>query len=286
MSSRPRTSFRFNMDGAQWQAGLGTYIFKEKGYKKIATVGEDYSFVYTQIMGLALEYCGAGGQITQRLWVPLGTKDFASIIAALPDDVDAIYLGLGGGDAVNFLNQYQQAGGSAKLIGGSIMVDQTVLSSKGKAKNALIGTVAASGQGDTWDDPKWQAFVKAYQDAFPADKRFASPSLLGTNYYGATLAMLTALDKVNGDLSDGQAKFRAALASMELDAPNGKIKLDANRQAIGTNFVTEVVDDGKGNLSSKVVKVVPGVTQTLGFDPTTFAKIGLPSRNVPECRKY
>lgn len=278
--------FRFNMDGAQWQAGLGSYIFKEKGYKRIATVGEDYSFVYTQIMGLALEYCGAGGQITQRLWVPLGTKDFASIIAALPDDVDAIYLGLGGGDAVNFLNQYQQAGGSAKLIGGSIMVDQTVLSSKGKAKNALIGTVAASGQGDTWDDPKWQAFVKAYQDAFPADKRFASPSLLGTNYYGATLAMLTALDKVNGDLSDGQAKFRAALTSLELDAPNGKIKLDANRQAIGTNFVTEVVDDGKGNLSSKVVKVVPGVTQTLGFDPATFAKIGLPSRNVPECKKY
>ena len=37
----------------------------------------------------------------------------------LPDDVDAIYLGLGGADAVNFLNQYQQAGGNAHLIGGS-----------------------------------------------------------------------------------------------------------------------------------------------------------------------
>lgn len=278
--------FRFNMDGAQWQAGLGSYIFNDKGYKKIATVGEDYSFVYTQIMGLALEYCGLGGQITERLWVPLGTKDFGSIIAALPDDVDAIYLGLGGGDAVNFLNQYQQAGGDAKLIGGSIMVDQTVMSSKGKAKNALIGTVAASGQGDTWDDPRWQAFVKAYQDAFPADKRFPTPSLLATNYYGATLAMITALNKVNGDLSDNQSKFRAALSSLELDAPNGKIKLDANRQAIGTNFVTEVVDDGKGNLVSKVVKVVPDVNQTLGFDPATFAKIGLPSRTNPECKKY
>jgi branched-chain amino acid transport system substrate-binding protein len=278
--------FRFNMDGAQWQAGLGSYILKDKGYKKIATVGEDYSFVYTQIMGLALEYCGLGGQITERLWVPLGTKDFGSIIAALPDDVDAIYLGLGGGDAVNFLNQYQQAGGNAKLIGGSIMVDQTVMSSKGRAKNALIGTVAASGQADTWDDPRWQSFVKAYQDAFPADKRFPTPSLLATNYYGATLAMLTALNKVNGDLSDNQSKFRAALASLELDAPNGKIKLDKNRQAIGTNFVTEVVDDGKGNLVSKVVKVVPDVSQTLGFDPAVFAKIGLPGRTNPECKKY
>ncbi len=161
------------MDGAQWHAGLGDYIYNTKHYKKIATVAEDYAFTYTQVFGLALEYCQLGGQITKRFWVPLGTKDFASVIAALPDDVDAIYLGLGGADAVNFLNQYQQAGGNAKLIGGSIMVDQTVLSSKGKAKEALVGVVAASGSADTDPNPKWQAFVKAYQEAWPADKRFA-----------------------------------------------------------------------------------------------------------------
>jgi len=107
--------FRFNMDGAQWQAGLGEYIYNEKGYRSIATIGEDYSFIYTQVFGLVTEFCGLGGEITERFWVPLGTKDFASVIASLPDDVDAIYLGLGGGDAVNFLNQYQQAGGEAAL---------------------------------------------------------------------------------------------------------------------------------------------------------------------------
>jgi ABC-type branched-subunit amino acid transport system substrate-binding protein len=277
--------YRFNMDGAQWQAGLGNYIYKTKGYKKIATVGEDYSFVYTQVFGLVLEYCAAGGQVTNRQWVPLGTKDFASVIAAMPDDVDAIYLGLGGGDAVNFLNQYQQAGGKAHLIGGSIMVDQTILSAKGNAKNALIGTVAASGQADTWDAPSWQAFVKAYQDAFPPEKRFPSPSLLATNYYGATQALMEALQKVNGDLSDGQKKLRETLNTLVIQAPNGEIKLDSNRQAIGTNFVTEVVED-KGNLVSKVVAVVPNVNQTLGYDPKVFAKIGLPSRTVPECKKY
>ena len=36
--------FRFNMDGAQWSAGLGDYAYNNKGYKKVATVGEDYSF--------------------------------------------------------------------------------------------------------------------------------------------------------------------------------------------------------------------------------------------------
>src|ERR1700724_3289622 len=219
------TFYRTNMDGAQWQAGLGDYAYNVKGYKKIAVVGEDYSFVYTQVMGLVLEYCQAGGEITKRFWVPLGTKDFASVISSLPDDVDAIYLGLGGADAVNFLNQYQQAGGHAHLIGGSIMVDQTVLSSKGKAKDALIGTVAASGMADADPSPKWQAFVKAYQQAPKAGyfkNVFASPSLLAINYYNSAEAIFNALDSVKGDLSDGNKKFREALKNTVLDGRNGK----------------------------------------------------------------
>ena len=283
------TFYRFNMDGAQWHAGLGDYIYNVKHYKKIATIGEDYAFVYTQVMGLVLDYCKAGGQITKRLWVPLGTKDFASYIPQLlSEDVDAIYLGLGGADAVNFLNQYQQAGGNAHLIGGSIMVDQTVLSSKGKAKDALIGTPAASGMADNDPSPLWQAFVKAYQ-AHPKTSyfknAFASPSLLAINYYNSADAVFKALDQVKGDLSNNNEKFRAALKATVLDAPNGKITLDENRQAIGTNFVTEVVKDEKGDLIAKVVKVVPNVQQRLGFTKAVFDKFVPPGRDNPPCKK-
>ena len=283
------TFYRYNLDGAQWQAGLGDYIYNVKHYKKIATVAEDYAFTYTQVFGLVLEYCQAGGQVSKRFWVPLGTKDFASLIPQLlSENVDAIYLGLGGADAVNFLNQYQQAGGNAHLIGGSIMVDQTVLSSKGKAKEALIGTVAASGMADADPSPKWQAFVKAYQQ-MPKEgyfkNAFASPSLSGINYYNAADAIFRALDGVKGDLSDGNKKFREALKNMVLEAPNGTFTLDENRQAIGPNFVTEVVKDEKGDLVSKVVKLVPSVNQRLGFSKAVFDKIGLPGREVPECKR-
>ncbi len=111
--------FRFKMDGAQWGAGLGEYVFNEKGWKTVASIAEDYSFACTNFLGFALGYCKAGGKITERQWVPLGTKDFGSIIAALPDDVDALYIGLCGGDAVNFLNQYQQAGGGESGLSGT-----------------------------------------------------------------------------------------------------------------------------------------------------------------------
>jgi branched-chain amino acid transport system substrate-binding protein len=51
--------------------------------------------------------------------------------------VDAIYVVLGGADSVNFLTQYQQHGGQAPLVGGSVTVDQTILSSKGKIHDVV-----------------------------------------------------------------------------------------------------------------------------------------------------
>ena len=97
--------------------------------------------------------------------------------------------------------------------------------------------------------------------------------------------MFAVLNKIKGDLSDGHKKFREELAKLELDAPNGKIKLDQNRQAIGTNFITEVVELPNGDLVNKAVKLVPDVKQTLAFTPEQFAKLGLPSRTNPECKK-
>jgi hypothetical protein len=140
----------------------------------------------------------------------------------------------------------------------------SVLGSKGKAKEALIGVPSATHWADTWDDPHWQAFVKAYQDAWPAEKRFPTPSFCAVNYYDETTAALLPLDKVNGDLSDGHRKFRQALASLVLDAPNGQIKLDENRQAIGTVFVTEVVKDQHGDLVNRWSRSYPTCSSGLG----------------------
>jgi ABC-type branched-subunit amino acid transport system substrate-binding protein len=277
--------FRFNLDGAQWGQGLGSYVVKEKGWKKVATVAADYSFGYTNFLGFAVDFCKAGGDIVQRFWVPLGSSDFAGVIAQLPDDVDAIYLGVGGTDAINFLNQYEQAGTETNLIGGTIMADQSVLTSKGKAKDALIGTPTSGPLATDNPDPAWQNYVKAYQAAFPESERFPTPSLFGVGYYNATLAAIQGLNAVKGDLSDGQKAFHKALSTMELKTPLGVVKLNENRQATGSVFVNEVVEDGKGGLTNVFKARVDGVTQTLGMTPEAFRAMGLPSRDNPDCAK-
>lgn len=277
--------YRFNLDGSQWGYGLGSYVVKTKGWKKVATIAADYSFGYTNFMGFAADFCKAGGDIAQRFWQPLGQSDFGAIIAQLPDDVDAIYLGLGGTDAINFLNQYQQAGASVRLIGGTIMADQTVLTAKGKAKEALKGTPTSGPFAADNTDPAWTSYVKLYQTSIPEKDRFPSPSLFGLGYYVATQAAIKGLQAAGGDLSDGQAKFKAALNKMELDSPVGKVTLNENRQATGTVFINEVVEGADGNLTSKMVGRADNVTQTLGMTADKFRALGLPSRDVVDCAK-
>src|SRR5215510_9837083 len=216
--------YRFTTDGVQWQAGLGEYAFKDKGYKKMVVIAEDYSFPYSQVMGFMLPFCQLGGHVVDKFWVPIGNKDFSSIVASIPDDIDAIYVALGGADAVNFLSQYEQAGGDKPMVGGSITVDQTVLGSEGKRKDKMIGTPSAGPIADNWDNAAWKKFVADYQAEYP--KGFPSPSLFAHGYYVEAEALLTALDKIGGDLSDSHKKLNEALSSLELDTPTGKVKLD------------------------------------------------------------
>lgn len=275
--------FRFNLDGAQWGSGLGSYVVNEKGWKRVVTIAADYSFGYTNFLGFAVDFCKAGGDIVERFWVPLGSSDFGGVIAQLPDDVDAIYLGVGGTDAINFLNQYEQAGADTNLIGGTIMADQTVLTSKGRAKEALVGTPTSGPLAEDNPAPEWQAYVAAYQAAFPEGERFPSPSLFGVGYYNATLAAIAGLNAVNGDLGDGQKAFHAALSGLNLETPLGVVSLNENRQASGSVFINEVVEGADGNLRNEFKARTDGVTQTLGMTPDAFRAMGLPSRDTPDC---
>jgi len=244
-------------------------------------IAEDYAFPYSQVQGFMTEYCKVGGKVPTKAWVPLGTKDYSSVIATIPKDIDALLVVLGGADAVNFLTQYEQAGGNKPMVGGSITVDQTVLNFKGKRRESLLGTPSAGPIADSYEGAEWKKFVADYKANFKDG--FPSPSLFAYVYYINMKAALDGLDAVKGDLSGGQAKYREALAKLKLQTPTGEVALDENRQAIGTTFVTEVAKAADGGFYNKVVKSTPGVDQRLGMSKAEFDKVGLGSRDVPAC---
>ena len=54
------------------------------GWRKVAILGEDYSFPYTQAAGFVSEFTSLGGEVTARTWVPLTQTDWSSPVAQLP----------------------------------------------------------------------------------------------------------------------------------------------------------------------------------------------------------
>ncbi|NDV86567.1 ABC transporter substrate-binding protein [Aurantimonas aggregata] len=272
--------FRFSTEGTQWMAGLGDHVYDDLGIEHVALVAADYAFPYAQVMGFMLDYCEAGGAVT-KLWAPLNTTDFGSIIANIPDDAGAVLLIQGGTDALAFLTQYAEAGGDLPIIGGSITADQTLLSARGPHQRLMEGMLAAGPIADLNEDPMWVEWVAAYRERFPDG--FDSPSIHAFNYYTNTKAVLMALEEVGGDLSDNQQAFQEALANVEFKNPMGAdVKLDENRQAISDIFLTRIVDDG-GTLRTEAFGKTEGVTQTMGMDREAFLALGAPSRDNPDC---
>lgn len=257
--------FRFHGDSAMWMGGLGAYAFDEKGYKNVYSIAEDYSFPYDNAGGFFSEYCEAGGNVTGNSWVPVGTTDYATIIASIPAETDAIYVGLGGADAASFLSQAVTSGLNKPLIGGSIAVDTTALSGDANIASAAVGTITGGPvPGAGYDNPEWQPFVDAYltqPDAFPA------PSIFSILYYVSFESLLLGLEDSKADLSDNHAALREALASTSWDSPTGKITMDDNRQAIVDNFLIEVVEGADGALTQQNISQATAVKQgTIVYD--------------------
>ena len=276
--------FRFHSDGAQWSAGLGDYAFNELGWKKAAIIGDDYSFPYTSLAGFAAEFCAVGGQITKRIWPPLGEKDYSSFISQIPDDVDGIYYGIGGAGLVSFMKQYQEQKGKIdpkKTMGNVFFDDPLVLK---EVSNAVTGAYTA---GPTAADSNEQAvkdYVQALDDAYGKEISGLAASVFVYNYYTAAWALIKGLEEVNGDISD-QTKLQEALKGVTLDAPWGEIKLDENRNGIADNFVKEIVPDTNGDKvpDVKTIRRIPGVEQTFGG--TFTADTPAPDRTNPKCEK-
>src|ERR1700694_430367 len=104
--------FRFNPDGAQWSSGLGDYAYNTLGWRTAAVIGDDYAFPYTSLAGFIAEFCAIGGNVTSRVWPPLGTTDYASFVAQLPTNVDGLFVGVGGAGLVTVLQQDHEAPGA------------------------------------------------------------------------------------------------------------------------------------------------------------------------------
>ncbi|MGB7342012.1 MAG: ABC transporter substrate-binding protein [Phototrophicaceae bacterium] len=260
--------FTFIPTGAQLMMGLGKYVYEKRGFRRVVTIGEAYSFPYAQIGGFAHDFINSGGEVEKYLWCALATQDYRSLIEQIPDDIDAVYSSLGGTDGIHFLEQFRELRSDTPLIAGSIFADQSLLSSIPQYGDLVKGVVSASTHGDDIDTPEWHEFANTYREMYPDG--FYGPSFFAYSYYINMKALLVGLDAVNGDLS----KLQDTLQTLELQTPIGTVKLDHYRIAVTDIFINEIQQLEDGTLYTHMLERVKQVNSTLGMSDEVYQTVG------------
>ncbi|MBV8258507.1 MAG: ABC transporter substrate-binding protein [Actinobacteria bacterium] len=281
--------FRFNGDGAQWNAGLGDLAYNKLHWKTAAVIADDYSFAWTSAAGFIADFCGAGGNVTKRVFPPLNTTDYSSYAQQLPTNVDGTFVAVGGAGLIPFLKAYEQAHGpidGKKFMGNLFWGTPGEFQQLGnRVAGAYVGGSGTAGDLNTAAAKAWASF---YAKTFKAIPPFGAPtgqqaSVFTYSYYANTVGLLKGLMAVKGDISGGQKALQDAIGKVTWNAPYGPIKLDANRNAVTNVYYQQLYVGKDGKLAIKTVGEVPNVDQTFGG---TFSHATPPpGRTFPPCTK-
>jgi branched-chain amino acid transport system substrate-binding protein len=274
--------FSFTPNGIQMAAGIGNYCYHAKGYRRMATIAEGYSFPFAQVGCFSLEFCRAGGEIVDMIWCGLGTSDFSEYIQHIPKAIDALFVVLTGTDGLNFVQQYSRVKGEVALVAGATYGDPSILHYSRNYADVLRGVACCGPVCDSLTDENWQRFAKSYRQTFP--NSYYSPTLFSLFYYTNTKALLLALEKTGGGTD--YLALSKVLASLEFETPTGRTKLDRHRTGITDNFINEIDVRPDGSLYARLLKRVSAVDSTLGYSDEEWLKLGkFGIRNMP-CGKW
>lgn len=283
--------FRYNGDGAQWNAGTGDYAKNVLGWDTAAVVMDDYSFGWTSAAGFIAEFCAAGGDVTSRVFPPLNTTDYSSFAAQLPDpdEVDGYFWVVGGTGTIPSLKAFEDAKGelNPEQHMGNLFWEFAVGAFDPGMAGAYVGGFGTAADLALDSVGEHTAILDRHFDDFPDPGGAMTPAALQAhsgflvNYFVAAKALIQALEQVGGDISDDHQALQAALGGLTVEGPYGPISLDSNRQAIVDSYVRQIVANDDGSLGLTTVAVIPGVDQSFGgaFTPD----IDPPGREVPTC---
>jgi urea transport system substrate-binding protein len=201
------------------------WMAREKG-KTIFLVGSDYIYPRTCNKIAKPTVARMGGKVVGEEYAPLGHTEFSSIInkikAAKPD---WIYSTVVGGSNVAFYKQLRAAG----LDGNKQMLLSTVVSEneiEGIGKDNAVGYYACMGYFQSLKNPANERFVKAFKAKYGQDRVIGDPMEVA---YNCVHLWKLAVEKAK---SFDPQKVLAACAGIELDAPEGKVRVHAKNQHV------------------------------------------------------
>jgi branched-chain amino acid transport system substrate-binding protein len=206
-------------------------------------------------------YKAGGGQIAEKIRVPLRSPDFAPFLQRVHDAApQAVFVFIPSVQAATFAKQFVERGldkAGIKLIGPGDLTDDEALANMG---DAMLGAVTAHFYSAAHPSELNKTFAEAYQKAYSS-----RPNFMAVSGYDGMHAIYEALKKTGGS-TDGPALV-AAMKGAAWDSPRGPMSIDRNTGEVVHNIYIRRVEKVDGELRN-----VEFVTFSDVRDPRVAAK--------------
>ncbi|MCF2151511.1 urea ABC transporter substrate-binding protein [Desmonostoc muscorum LEGE 12446] len=215
------------------------WLLKNKG-KEFFLIGSDYVFPRTANNIIKGQLEALGGKTLGEDYLPLGNTEVTPIITKIKQNLPnggIIYNTLNGDSNVAFFKQLKGAGLTPdKYPSMSVSIAEEEVKAIGV--EYLKGHYAAWNYFQTVDTPANKKFVEAFKQEYGADRVTNDPMEAA---YVAVYLWKQAVEKAG---SPDLAKVRAAAYGQTIDAPEGKVTVNANHHISKVVRIGQVRDDG------------------------------------------
>lgn len=228
-------------------------VLNQNGVKSIYVMAPNYAAGKNMVAGVERTFKGEvkGKDLTK--WGKDRQLDFSAELAkAKASGAEGLFIFYPGSAGGAFMKQYQQAGLQDSLPLYSVFTVDAISLPKLQAAN--FKSVLGSQTTQSWDPSLDNAQNKRFVADFKA-KHGSYPSFYAAQAYDSIFLIKSAVDAVGGDLSK-KDEMRAAMKSASFPSVRGKFSYGNNNMPIQNFYLREVVKDGDGNWTTKVVKTV------------------------------
>jgi branched-chain amino acid transport system substrate-binding protein len=270
--------FRTTWTSSQPTHAIGQWAC-DQGYKRVVSIAADYAFGYEQQGGFQKVFEDCGGKVIQKIWPPLGTKDFGPYIPTIKADADAIFSLMVGPMSLQFPKQLRAAGNKKPIIGGGTSYDEFVLPFMG---DEVIGDVSSLMYSAALTTPKNEAFVKAYRAKYGKVPSYYSEA----NY--TTAEIIDEAMKKSGGKYPGAEKFIEIMSGLKIDAVRGPVTFE-DRNPVQNIYIKKVEKKkmfgyDKDELWNTVIKTYTNVSQYWTYGKDKFLQQPVYSKDFPPCK--
>jgi branched-chain amino acid transport system substrate-binding protein len=253
--------YRFDTDEAQDVAGLGSYAYRELGWRRATVVADATPVGWQEEAAFVAEFCALGGNVTARFTEPIDLHD--PKVARALRGADGVAALMYGGlfvppEALHALARTLGSPEHRIVVGTYVLEDSNTLVPVAHPPAGVVGASSIPPAGAT---PALRRYEAAFSKTFPGLPPSDAETPVVLAFHDAIEGLLRGLEASDGDLSDGRRRLREALARLRFDLPTGPVHLDRNHQAVRNTYLKRI-EGGKG--AFRLVSAVPKVEQTFG----------------------